>query len=141
MTLHRTNLPVQPAPFLGRRRELETVLARASSSRLLTLTGTGGTGKTRLALQVAAGLAEELPGGVLWVPLASLRHQSLVGSAVAAALSEAPAEQSSIASRSERLRMNDSPRVNMEQREEIERRVLALHGSRLDDCDDSYPDG
>jgi len=85
-TLHRTNLPIPATPFLGRERELETVLALARDSRLLTLTGPGGTGKTRLALQVAAELAEEFPGGVFWVPLASLRDQPLVGSAVAGAL-------------------------------------------------------
>jgi predicted ATPase len=85
-TLHRTNLPIPATPFLGRQRELKTVLALASDSRLLTLTGPGGTGKTRLALQVAGELAEDFPGGVFWVPLAALREQSLVASAVAAAL-------------------------------------------------------
>src|SRR5215204_263403 len=53
-TLYRTNLPLQATRFLGRERELAEVLQLLSSSRLLTLTGPGGTGKTRLALQAAA---------------------------------------------------------------------------------------
>jgi predicted ATPase/class 3 adenylate cyclase len=87
-TLHRTSLPVPATPFLGRERELERILALAGdhSIRLLTLTGPGGTGKTRLALQVAAEVAEEFPGGVFWVPLASVRDPALVASAVAQAL-------------------------------------------------------
>jgi predicted ATPase/class 3 adenylate cyclase len=87
-TLHRTNLPVPATPFLGRRRELEAVLrlAQSDATRLVTLTGPGGTGKTRLALQAAAELAEAFPGGVFWVPLASLLDSALVPSAVANAL-------------------------------------------------------
>jgi predicted ATPase/class 3 adenylate cyclase len=85
-TLHRTNLPIPATPFLGRQRELETVLGLASESRLLTLTGPGGTGKTRLALQVAGELADDFPGGVFWVPLAALREQSLVAPTVGASL-------------------------------------------------------
>jgi predicted ATPase/class 3 adenylate cyclase len=87
-TLHRTNLPVPSTPFLGRRREVETILdaVTSDSTRLLTLTGPGGTGKTRLALQIAAESADEFPGGVFWVPLAPIREASLVSSAVANAL-------------------------------------------------------
>src|SRR5207249_2857672 len=53
---------------------------------LLTLTGSGGTGKTRLALQLAAELADEFPGGVFWTPLAALRDAAIVPSVVAQAL-------------------------------------------------------
>ena len=87
-TLYRTNLPVPATLFLGRESELEeigTLLGRADV-RLLTLTGPGGTGKTRLALQAAAGRAEEYPGGVFWAPLAAVRAPGLVGSAAAEAL-------------------------------------------------------
>jgi predicted ATPase/class 3 adenylate cyclase len=86
--LHRTNLPIPATPFLGRRQELESTLAlaRDQSNRLLTLTGPGGTGKTRLALQVAAELADEFPGGVFWTPLAALRDAAIVPSVVAQAL-------------------------------------------------------
>jgi predicted ATPase/class 3 adenylate cyclase len=87
-TLHRTNLPIPATPFLGRRQELESTLtlARNTSNRLLTLTGPGGTGKTRLALQLAAELADEFPGGVFWTPLAALRDEAIVPSVVAQAL-------------------------------------------------------
>jgi predicted ATPase/class 3 adenylate cyclase len=87
-TLHRTNLPTPATPFLGRRDELETTLAlaRGNGHRLLTLTGPGGTGKTRLALQLAAELAEDFPGGVFWTPLAALREAAIVPSVVAQAL-------------------------------------------------------
>src|SRR5919198_1599903 len=50
-TLHQTNLPVQPTPLIGRERELADVIDLVQSHRLVTLTGAGGSGKTRLALQ------------------------------------------------------------------------------------------
>jgi predicted ATPase/class 3 adenylate cyclase len=79
-SLHRTNLPVPATPFLGRERELDEVheLVSRADVRLLTLTGPGGTGKTRLALQAAATASERYPGGVFWVPLAPLRDPELV---------------------------------------------------------------
>ncbi len=66
-TLHQTNLPIPATPFLGRERELAEVTALLSQDdvRLLTLTGPGGTGKTRLAAQAAAALSERYPNGVL----------------------------------------------------------------------------
>ncbi len=84
-TLFRTNLPIPATEFLGREAELAELTGRLSgqSLRLLTLTGPGGTGKTRLALQVAGGLADGFPDGVFWAPLASLRDPALVPSAVA----------------------------------------------------------
>jgi predicted ATPase/DNA-binding SARP family transcriptional activator len=86
-TRARTNLPVPTTAFIGRERELDelgTVLR--NGVRLLTLTGPGGTGKTRLALQAVAAAADAFPGGVWWVPLASLRDPRLVLSSVALAL-------------------------------------------------------
>jgi predicted ATPase len=78
-TLHRTNLPVPATEFLGRARELDAVVERLRDGvRLLTLTGPGGTGKTRLALQAAAETADEFDAGVWWVPLATLRDPALV---------------------------------------------------------------
>ena len=79
-SLHRTNLPIPSTPFLGRERELHDVreLVSRVDVRLLTLTGTGGSGKTRLALQAAAEASERYPGGVFWVPLAPLRDPGLV---------------------------------------------------------------
>jgi predicted ATPase len=77
-SLHQTNLPVPATPFLGREHELPQVLQLLEGSRLLTLTGPGGTGKTRLALQAAALASERYPDGVWWVPLAPLRDPQLV---------------------------------------------------------------
>ena len=77
-SLHQTNLPVPSTPFLGREHELVEVLGLLESARLLTLTGPGGTGKTRLGLQAAAEASDRYPGGVFWVPLAPLRDPGLV---------------------------------------------------------------
>ncbi len=77
-TLYRTNLPIQQTPLVGRRRELEELCELVGSNRLLTLTGPGGSGKTRLALQVAADTTEAFPDGVFWVPLQALRDPTLL---------------------------------------------------------------
>jgi predicted ATPase/class 3 adenylate cyclase len=79
-SLYRTNLPVPANAFLGRERELAEVLSLLArgDSRLLTLTGPGGTGKTRLALQAAAEASGSFPDGVFWVPLAPVRDPALV---------------------------------------------------------------
>jgi predicted ATPase/class 3 adenylate cyclase len=85
-TLYRTNLPIQPTPLVGRGRELEEAGALLRSHRLVTLTGPGGSGKTRLALQLAAEVAEQFPDGVFWVPLQALRDPALVERAIGAAV-------------------------------------------------------
>ncbi len=87
-SLYRTNLPVPATTFLGREHELGevAVLLRQDDLRLLTLTGPGGTGKTRLAVQAAAEAAESFPDGIWWVPLASLRDARLVIPSLAQAL-------------------------------------------------------
>ena len=79
-SLYQTNLPVPSTPFLGRERELGEVAGLLSRDdvRLLTLTGTGGTGKTRLAAQAAGLVSDDYPEGVWWVPLAALRDPELV---------------------------------------------------------------
>jgi predicted ATPase len=82
-TLHQTNLPVQPTAFVGRGAELEEVVGLLRELRLVTLTGPGGSGKTRLALHAAAELVEEFPHGVWWVSLAALRDAELVESTIA----------------------------------------------------------
>jgi predicted ATPase/class 3 adenylate cyclase len=83
-SLYRTNLPVPATPFLGRERELEEVVALLNREdvRLLTLTGPGGTGKTRLALQAAAEASDHYPDGITWVPLVPLRDPALLLPAV-----------------------------------------------------------
>ena len=87
-TLHQINLPVPATPFMGRARELALlgVLLAAEHPRLITLTGPGGTGKTRLALQAAADAADHYPDGVFWVPLAPVRDASTVLATVAQAM-------------------------------------------------------
>jgi predicted ATPase/DNA-binding CsgD family transcriptional regulator len=79
-------LPVQTAPFIGRSRELSEVRQLLNRSRLLTLTGTGGIGKTRLALQVAEAIAATFADGVCFVDLAPLVNHALVIKAIARAL-------------------------------------------------------
>ncbi|HJU37543.1 MAG TPA: adenylate/guanylate cyclase domain-containing protein [Gaiellaceae bacterium] len=87
-TLYRTNLPIPATPFLGREHELGDVreLLVREDARLLTLTGAGGSGKTRLALHAAGEAAEAYPDGVWWVPLAPLADPADVGPAAARAL-------------------------------------------------------
>ncbi|MCC2626522.1 MAG: adenylate/guanylate cyclase protein [Thermomicrobiales bacterium] len=82
------NLPLQPTPFLGRQREIGEVvnLLRRSETRLLTLTGPGGTGKTRLALQAAADLLDDFTDGVFVVQLAPVADPKLMPAAIATAL-------------------------------------------------------
>jgi predicted ATPase len=86
-TISNTNLPRPASSFLGREEELADVLARLrGGARLVTLTGPGGTGKTRLALEVATTLVPEYTAGVFWVGLASLRDPALVTETIAQTL-------------------------------------------------------
>jgi predicted ATPase/class 3 adenylate cyclase len=80
------NLPVQVTSFIGRKRDLEAVAELMPHTRLLTLTGVGGSGKTRLALQAAAELISVFRDGVWLVELGSLRDGGLISIEVAAAL-------------------------------------------------------
>ncbi len=86
-TLHQTNLPIQPTPLIGRERELSEIASFSrSGSRLVTLTGPGGSGKTKLALHAAAELVDDFPDGVWFVPLAPVTDPELVEPAIAQAL-------------------------------------------------------
>ncbi|MGE5140501.1 MAG: ATP-binding protein [Rudaea sp.] len=80
------NLPVQLSSFIGREREMAEVKSLLETTRLLTLTGAGGVGKTRLALQVGADLIETFSGGVWFVDLAPLADPALLPQRVASAL-------------------------------------------------------
>jgi predicted ATPase/class 3 adenylate cyclase len=85
LDIRRNNLPLQLTTFVGRR-DLETARALFGSTRLLTLTGPGGTGKTRMALQLAAEVAHEFTDGVFFVALDSIFDPTLVPSAIAESL-------------------------------------------------------
>src|SRR5215204_4829214 len=80
------NLPAQRSSFVGRERELFEVKRELAMTRLLTLTGVGGSGKTRLALEVARDLLESYPDGAWLVELAPISEDALVTKAVAEAL-------------------------------------------------------
>lgn len=80
------NLPVQLTGFIGREREMEEAKRLLEGTHLLTLTGTGGTGKTRLSLQVAADLFDKFPDGVWLVEFATIDDSTLVPETVASAL-------------------------------------------------------
>ena len=83
---HAHNLPVTLTSFVGREHELDEVKRLLRGARLVTLTGSGGAGKTRLAIKVAGQLLEEYPHGVWLVELAPLVDPALVPQEVAAAL-------------------------------------------------------
>jgi predicted ATPase/class 3 adenylate cyclase len=80
------NLPVQLTNFIGRMSEVSRLRELLAVNRLLTLTGTGGTGKTRLALEVAAESLLDFADGVFFVDLAPIEDNGLVASAIASAL-------------------------------------------------------
>lgn len=84
------NLPDQLTSFVGRERELAEVREALTSTRMLALTGAGGCGKTRLALQAAADTLERWPDGAWWVELAPLADGGLIGSALAGVLGVRP---------------------------------------------------
>ena len=86
-TISNTNLPRPVSSFVGREREREELLGLLrNGSRLLTLSGPGGSGKTRLALDVASELVPDFKAGVFWVGLAALRDPALVMETVAQTL-------------------------------------------------------
>jgi len=86
-TMSNTNLPTPASSFVGRDDELADVLSRIEAgARLVTLTGPGGTGKTRLAIEATASLVPEYKAGVFWVGLATLRDSALVTDTIAQTL-------------------------------------------------------
>ena len=82
----KTNMPVPITSFIGREREIEEVKHLLSTTRLLTLTGSGGIGKTRLAIQAAKNLTRVYKDGIWWVELAPVIDSRLVPQAVAQVL-------------------------------------------------------
>lgn len=86
LDLRPHNLPVQLTSFVGREREVADARRLLDGARLLTLTGPGGTGKTRLSLQLAADLIEQFHDGVYFVALAPITDPALVPSTIAQTL-------------------------------------------------------
>jgi predicted ATPase/class 3 adenylate cyclase len=82
------NLPLEPTPFLGREDQVAQIvdLLNRDDVRLLTITGPGGVGKTRLGVQAAADLLEDFPDGVWFIDLSALHDPTLVPSAIARVL-------------------------------------------------------
>src|SRR5271170_2155994 len=83
-----SNLPASRTGFVGREKEAAGAkeLLRRHDVRMVTVTGPGGIGKTRLAIEVATGLAEQFPGGIHFVPLSPLRDAALIASVIVQAL-------------------------------------------------------
>ncbi|MGB8647644.1 MAG: adenylate/guanylate cyclase domain-containing protein [Anaerolineae bacterium] len=83
--------PVHPLPapltrFIGRTRELDEITRLVAAARLVTLTGPGGAGKTRLSIEVARAMTDEFQDGVVWLTLAEINDPAFVGSAICHAL-------------------------------------------------------
>ncbi len=95
----RQSLPTPRTSLVGREQQLEaaTGLLLRDDVRLLSLTGSGGAGKTRLAIALAAAVAEQFPGGVQFVGLASITHTDLVATALASAFEIQPRANQGIA--------------------------------------------
>ena len=110
-TLNVSNLPVPATGFIGRERECEQVSELVREHRLVTLTGPGGSGKTRLALQVADAAVNAFTDGVWWVPLAPVREPDLVEPAIARALGVKDDLASHLASRQALLVLDNFEQV------------------------------
>jgi len=113
----RTNLPPSLTAFVGRRQELAEVRRKVRRSRMVTLVGAGGTGKTRLSLEASRELSDDFPDGVWLVELAPLADPALIPRAIAAAL----------AARAE----GDAPPMTLIESTLRDQRVLLL----LDNCE------
>src|ERR1043165_3273925 len=90
-----SNIPVPLTSFVGRERELKKIEELVLSSRLLTLTGSGGVGKTRLAIQAANDLLKKFKDGVVWVSLVGLTDENLIPQEIAQSLNVGELSQES----------------------------------------------
>jgi predicted ATPase/class 3 adenylate cyclase len=121
-TIANTNLRRPASTFVGRAHEVQAVLALLNGGvRLLTLTGAGGSGKSRLAMEVAAALIERTTGGVFWVALSDVRDPALVIPTIAQALGARGGLEDRIADRDLLLVLD-----NLEQVIEAAAEIIAL---------------
>jgi predicted ATPase/DNA-binding SARP family transcriptional activator len=131
----RDNLPLPLTSFVGRSDDIESCRSVLSEHRCVTLTGPGGVGKTRLALEVATTLAGELPGGAWLVDLAGVADPDLVPGAVATALSvdvrHAPDDEAALVSS---LCRRPAQLVALDNCEHVAERCAELAGSLLASC-------
>jgi non-specific serine/threonine protein kinase len=129
------NLPAERTSFIGRERELAEVERVLATTRLLTLTGVGGCGKTRLALKAARNLLEAYPGGAWLVELAPLSEGELVPQAVATALGvrEQPGRRPFTATLADALREEEALLV-LDNCEHLIDAVAQLVDTLLDSC-------
>jgi len=86
LDIYRHNIPAQLTNFIGREKETKEIKAAIAAHRLVTLTGSGGTGKTRLSLQAAADLLDQYPDGVWFAELAPLTDSNLIPQSILSAL-------------------------------------------------------
>jgi predicted ATPase/tRNA A-37 threonylcarbamoyl transferase component Bud32 len=105
------NLPAQRTGFVGREKEIASARELLSRERLVTITGPGGIGKTRLAVEVASGMVESFPDGIHFVPLSSLTDPGLISSLIVQTLGMGEAGQAPIEKLTEYLQ--DSSRGSM----------------------------
>ena len=82
----RTNLPAELTPFVGRERDVAALIQQIQDTRLLSLLGPAGIGKTRLALRIASMVRRQFAGGVWWVQLAPVTDGELLPSVIAGVL-------------------------------------------------------
>ena len=134
----RGNLPAQYTSFVGRERELRTLLDLVTANRLVTVTGTGGTGKTRLALRLGEELQSDFADGVWLCDLASVTDPGLVGDAVAQALglrraarNRLTAVREHLKGRSVLLLLDNCEHVLSSAAETIQELLAASHGVRI----------
>lgn len=131
-TLDRTNLPLPASSFVGREREVGEVtsLLREPRGRLVTLTGPGGSGKTRLAIEAAGNVVGDYPDGVFWAGLASLRESELVLGAIAQSLDANDGVAGRIGDRSLLLVLDNFEHV-IEAAAELSSLLAACHNLQL----------
>jgi non-specific serine/threonine protein kinase len=138
LRLRPAPLPAPATPLVGRERERAEVAGAVARSRLVTLTGAGGTGKTRLAMQVAQDLAGDFADGVAFVDLAPVRNPALFATTIARTLGLVPASAEAAEAHlvealrdRELLLVTDNLEHLLEETQLLARMMMAIPGLRL----------